>query len=320
MTSGQVYFTEQQLADLRERAYAMLDERRIAHVQGCEQTALALSERWGGNPSAAAAAAVLHDITKKLSTNEQLQLLKKYDIVPDNDLLSAPKLLHAVTGALLAKELFGMPEEITEAIRWHTSGKPAMTLLEKIIYMADYIEPTRSFDGVEKLRKEAFRDLDCALAVGLKMSLEEVRRNGSEPHHDTVDAFHYYMHYMREENNMLSPAEIAGIAAKALDDKKAMNIKVLKTEEQTVLADYFVICNGTSSAHIKALVGEVDKQLSEAGEPPVRREGLRSDIWVLMDFGSVIVHIFTEEARRFYNLERLWSDSEEVDPSALPRP
>ena len=119
---------------------------------------------------------------------------------------------------------------------------------------------------------------------------------------------------------MLSPAEIAGIAAKALDDKKAMNIKVLKTEEQTVLADYFVICNGTSSAHIKALVGEVDRQLSEAGEPPVRREGLRSDIWVLMDFGSVIVHIFTEEARRFYNLERLWSDSEEIDPSALPCP
>ena len=86
------------------------------------------------------------------------------------------------------------------------------------------------------------------------------------------------------------------------------------------MADYFVICNGTSSAHIKALVGEVDKQLSEAGEPPVRREGLRSDIWVLMDFGSVIVHVFTEEARKLYNLERLWSDSEEVDPSSLPRP
>ena len=94
----------------------MLDERRIAHVQGCEQTALALSKRWGGNPSAAAAAAVLHDITKKLSTNEQLQLLKKYDIVPDNDLLSAPKLLHAVTGALLAKELLADTKEIAEHV------------------------------------------------------------------------------------------------------------------------------------------------------------------------------------------------------------
>ena len=119
---------------------------------------------------------------------------------------------------------------------------------------------------------------------------------------------------------MLTPAEIAGIAAKALDDKKARDVKVLKTAEQTVLADYFVICNGTSSTHIKALVDEVDKQLSEAGEPPIRREGLRSDIWVLMDFGSVIVHVFTDEARKFYNLERLWIDSEEVPLSSLPSP
>ena len=119
---------------------------------------------------------------------------------------------------------------------------------------------------------------------------------------------------------MLSPAEIAGIAAKALEDKKAKDVKILKTSEQTVLADYFVICNGTSSTHIKALVNEVDKQVSEAGEAPLRREGLRSDMWVLMDFGSVIVHVFTEEARKFYNLERLWSDSEEVAPSSLQRP
>ena len=116
---------------------------------------------------------------------------------------------------------------------------------------------------------------------------------------------------------MLLPNEIAKIAATALDDKKAQDIKILKTAEQTVLADYFVICHGTSSTHIKALVNEVDKALSEAGEPPVRREGLRSEIWVLMDFGSVIVHVFTDEARKFYNLERLWSDSEEVPLSAL---
>ena len=119
---------------------------------------------------------------------------------------------------------------------------------------------------------------------------------------------------------MLTPAEIAAIAAKALENKKARDVKVLKTAEQTVLADYFVICNGTSSTHIKALVDEVDKELSEAGEPPIRREGLRSDIWVLMDFGCVIVHVFTDEARKFYNLERLWSDSQEIDPATLPLP
>ena len=116
---------------------------------------------------------------------------------------------------------------------------------------------------------------------------------------------------------MLTSKEIVTIAVKALSDKKARDVKVLKTEAQTVLADYFVICNGSSSTHIKALVDEVDRQLSEAGEPPIRREGLRSDIWVLMDFGCVIVHVFTDEARKFYNLERLWSDAELIDPEAL---
>ena len=119
---------------------------------------------------------------------------------------------------------------------------------------------------------------------------------------------------------MLSPSEIAAIAAQALEDKKAKDVKILKTAGQTVLADYFVICNGTSSPHVKALVDEVDKKLSEAGEPPVRREGLRSDIWVLMDFGCVLVHVFTDEARKFYNLERLWSDSEVVELSSLLGP
>ena len=119
---------------------------------------------------------------------------------------------------------------------------------------------------------------------------------------------------------MLSPEQITAVAYKALEDKKAKDVKILKTAEHTVLADYFVICNGSSSSHIKALVDEVDKQLSEAGEPPIRREGLRSDIWVLMDFGSVIVHIFTDEARKFYDLERLWSDSEVIDSSSLQSP
>ena len=119
---------------------------------------------------------------------------------------------------------------------------------------------------------------------------------------------------------MLTPEEITAVAYRALEDQKAQDVQILKTAEHTVLADYFVICNGSSSTHIKALVDEVDKQLSEAGEPPIRREGLRSDIWVLMDVGSVIVHIFTDEARKFYDLERLWSDAEAVAPSSLPSP
>jgi ribosome-associated protein len=116
---------------------------------------------------------------------------------------------------------------------------------------------------------------------------------------------------------MLTPQEVMKLAVKALDSKKAVEIKVLKTEKITVLANYFVICTATSSTHVKTLSEEVDKVLTENGEKPLHTEGFRSGGWVLVDFGCVIVHIFTDETRKFYNLERLWSDAEPIDISAL---
>ena len=119
---------------------------------------------------------------------------------------------------------------------------------------------------------------------------------------------------------MRQPYEVVKVAAKALSDKKGKDIKVLKTDKLTTLCDYFVICTGTSSTHIKSLTDELDKQMSEAGEPPLRREGFRSGNWVLLDFGCVVAHVFTEDARDFYKLERLWSDAEEIDLSSLIGP
>ena len=110
----------------------------------------------------------------------------------------------------------------------------------------------------------------------------------------------------------MTPNEVVKIAAKALSDKKGKDIKVLKTDKLTSLCDYFIICTGTSSTHIKTLIDEIDKAMSEAGEPPIRREGYRS--------GCVVAHVFTEEARDFYKLEHLWSDAEEIDLSSLIGP
>ena len=114
---------------------------------------------------------------------------------------------------------------------------------------------------------------------------------------------------------MLTSAEIAAIAAKALDDKKARDIKVLKTDKQTVLADYFVICNGTSNTQVRALADAVEEAMTQNGEEPHHVEGHRGGQWTLLDYSSVVVHVFTEEAREFYNLERLWSDAAPVDVS-----
>lgn len=111
----------------------------------------------------------------------------------------------------------------------------------------------------------------------------------------------------------MEPIEAARLAVKALDEKQGDDIRVLKTEELTVLADYFVICTANSTTHVRTLYDEVDKRLSEAGMPPIRREGHRNSNWLLLDFGSLIVHIFQKETRDFYNLERLWSDAQELD-------
>lgn len=116
---------------------------------------------------------------------------------------------------------------------------------------------------------------------------------------------------------MMTPREIAERIVITLDNKKGKDIRLLKTEAVTVLADYFVLCTGTGATHLKTLVEEVDKALGEAGEPPLRREGYRGGSWVLLDFGSVIVHLFSEQARSFYDLEHLWADAEDVTAAVL---
>ncbi len=196
-----LYESMPELGWLREKAYAMLDENRIAHVVGCESEAIRLAGRWGEDPDTAAEAGILHDITKRLSFEQQLNLCKKYDIICDTDELAAPKLLHAKTGAAVAKDEFGVPETVYQAIRWHTTGKPDMTLLEKILYIADYIEPTRDFPGVEDLRQLAYADLDCAMLLGLKMTVDEVRRHGQEPYADTTDACRWFEERIAERRN-----------------------------------------------------------------------------------------------------------------------
>ena len=115
----------------------------------------------------------------------------------------------------------------------------------------------------------------------------------------------------------MTPKEIALTAVKALDSKKGQDIKCLETGKLTTLADYFVLCSATSTTQIKALSDACEKALKDAGEPPHHIEGHRGGTWVLLDFSSVVVHIFMEEARKFYDLERLWSDARPVDLSGV---
>ena len=118
-----------------------------------------------------------------------------------------------------------------------------------------------------------------------------------------------------------TPRELALLAARALSEKKGREIQVLEIADLTTLADYFVLCTGSSNTQINALVDNVEKVLTEqAGEEPLHREGYRGGTWVLLDYGCVAVHVFNEEARAFYGLERLWSDGHALDLTGVLTP
>lgn len=118
---------------------------------------------------------------------------------------------------------------------------------------------------------------------------------------------------------MLTPKEIAYEVTKALDAKKGQNIKLLKIDRVSSLADYFLICTGSSNTHVKTLCDAAEAALDALGEPVLRREGHRSGTWVLLDFGCLVVHVFTNETRKFYDLERLWNDAVPVTLPEISR-
>ena len=179
------------LDDLRCAALSMLKRKRIPHVLGTEETAAKLALRWGVDEETARRAALLHDCTKKLDREQHLAICRQYGIELDKEEKREEKLLHAITGAAAARHIFGVSPEIESAIRWHTTGKADMTALEKIIYLADYIEPTRDFCDLTELRALAFQDLDGAMLLGLEMAVQDLKERGVALHSNSVLARDY---------------------------------------------------------------------------------------------------------------------------------
>ena len=167
-------------SELQQVVISLLKPSRVAHVLGCRDTAVQLAQKWGANVSDAARAALLHDVTKALDGPLQLTLCEEYGTILGEFSKHNPKTLHALTGSLVAERIFGENKQVVDAICSHTTGKADMNTLEKIIYIADYMEPNRDFPGVEKLRDLAYRDLDKALKTGLEMTLEMLKKNKQE--------------------------------------------------------------------------------------------------------------------------------------------
>ncbi|MDR2420688.1 MAG: nicotinate (nicotinamide) nucleotide adenylyltransferase [Oscillospiraceae bacterium] len=173
---------------LRFEAYKTLPPERRLHVAGCELEAARLAARWGADADEAREAAILHDITKALPPEEQLALCEKYAIPLEEYMREAPKVLHGHTAAELASEKFHVSDDVKAAIKWHTTANAGMSLLGKIIYVADTIEPNRGFDGVGALRELAYRDLDEAVLACMETVMEELVSGGREIAPVTLEA------------------------------------------------------------------------------------------------------------------------------------
>jgi len=176
---------------LKRESLSLHKEGRVKHVIGCSETARELALIHGADPDAAERAGILHDVTKALDGCDQLRICDKYGIIIDNFERTHTKVLHAVTGADVARRVFGESEEVCQAIRWHTTGKADMTVLEQIIYVADYMEPNRDLPYVEELRRLAYTDLDAAMLLGLRKAKEHLDSQGAIMGHYSVEAMQW---------------------------------------------------------------------------------------------------------------------------------
>ncbi|MBQ3252819.1 MAG: bis(5'-nucleosyl)-tetraphosphatase (symmetrical) YqeK [Oscillospiraceae bacterium] len=179
------------MEQLEQVVISLLKPSRVRHVLGCRDAAIALAKKWGADETDAGRAGLLHDITKALDGPLQLTLCRAYGTMLDDFSKENPKTLHALTGALVAQRIFGENQAVVEAVRSHTTGKANMNLLQKIIYVADYMEPNRDFPGVEELRELAFRDIDLALKTGLEMTISMLRLQNREISKESQEALQW---------------------------------------------------------------------------------------------------------------------------------
>lgn len=171
---------------------ARLSEKRWTHTKNVKKMAVKLAKRWGTDPEKAAMAAILHDSAKELPKQELLQIFADNAIIAENAPARPSPVWHGIAAAILAETQWGITDpEILSAIRCHTTGKPGMSKLDKIIYLADMTSAERDWPGVDDLRALEMQDLDRALCDALKRSIDFVEEKGGSLDPESVAAYEY---------------------------------------------------------------------------------------------------------------------------------
>ncbi len=292
-----------------------LKPKRVVHTYGVRDTAVALAKRYGEDPKKAEKAALYHDMCKYVEGEELDRRVKELGL--SKHYLGNSALAHSKLAAAMIQEKFGETDpDIINAVSFHTTGRPAMSMLEKIIYIADAIEPNRKYPGVKELRDLAFEDIDMACLVCMRNTKERIKGAKQHMDRDTDAAIKYLENYIenrRESMNLEKTKEIAKLGAKILDDKKAHDITIIDISPKASFADYFVIASGGNERQIGALADEVEDGFAKEGIISSGKEGLKESGWILMDFGDVIVNIFSDEMRSKYSIEKIWGDCDTVE-------
>ncbi len=177
-----------------------LTEQRFIHSLNVADCARELALKYGADPNKAYTAGILHDSCKNLESSVQLQYMLENNVTLSEYELAAPKLFHAICGRVFAEKEIGCDdEEILDAIRYHTTGRSNMTLLEKVVFIADFIGKERNYDGVEVMREKAFRSLDEAIVEGLSFTIIDLIKKERLVHPDTMGAYNAALVNMKNE-------------------------------------------------------------------------------------------------------------------------
>ncbi len=305
--------------EIEARVRAALSAHRFAHSLGVAQEAERLARRWGADPQKAYLAGLCHDFAREIG----LERMRKIAVISPYGLGEGKAeniaLLHANASAYLAEQELGVTDaELLDAIRWHTVGKAGMSRLTELVFLADAIEPGRDWPGVARVRELADQDLAQAMFCLLSGTLDHLRQEAAYIHPRALEACDYYRALCagtEESANeakgdaCLNSEELLKNIAATVYEKKGSDILSLDLRGISSIADYFLICTANNAVHAKSLCDYVDEKTEALGLHPLRVEGYAEGVWILMDYGDVIVHIFQPTERQFYNLERFWRDA-----------
>lgn len=298
---------------LEEAVKKKISHKRFLHSLGVVETAVELARRYGAQEDPVKIAAICHDCAKDMDRRALLELAQRHGLELDPVVHFETQLMHGPVGSLVARFELGIEdEEILSAIACHTTGKHEMNLMEKIIYLSDFIEPGRNYAGVDALRILAFQDLDRAMIQAFDNTIRYVLSLDSVLHPATIEARNHLI--MKIGGDLLDQQaqQFAQQIKDWIEEKNGTNVEIIDVHELTPMTDYFVIASGSSTLNVKAIAEHVELMGSRQGTEPLSYEGRQGGRWILIDFNSVVVHIFLEEERGFYNLERLWQDGKRV--------